>query len=184
MPQRKINPKILMSNLLYDGPLNNTPSWFLSPNSSLGSVKQSVVPGVMPPGANTNVIFTLPSGIKPFAGAVIIYGEFVAAIAGSGSHIDFRFYDQSGVYYAVPDLYVTILDTATLTSHFWATVPVGSIFSADPNFLPDTGQLAGPPTEPYYIQVQFRIAGTDTCLVSHLDLRYDYMAAIAAVGSP
>ena len=185
MPSHKVNPKILMSNLRVDGPLNNTAKWLLVP-SDRDYLLGPAVPVVVTPGAARALLFTfdLPAGMTLLSTAYLLMGwAYVrGSVAPFASHVSITLAENSGVW---PEISLGNIDLD-------ATDPVGYSWFLLPMSYATFGMVPpvahSPPIHSMMGSLQIKIYGlcdaADLLSVTDLELCGDFYAVIAATGPP
>lgn len=175
MPAKKINPKVLMSNLRVDGPLDNTATWLVLPSATIRATFAG--PVIVTPGGGPQVIcsFVLPAGIRP-AGGIVVLTDYNVTSVSLASSIDVAVTESNGVWSMSPVVGVSPQTTGVnkqgiVNTCFdllaWGHVdpenplPIGNVFT---------------------VSLMATCDAADLMQINRVDLMYDYYAVIAAVG--
>jgi hypothetical protein len=170
MPARKINPKILTSNLAYDAPMPASPKKIAYPSLT---VQQKLMGPVVVPGDGMNhtlAIFTLP--VDLIQQSVLQVGvKYTAILAGAGTTIQVALGDTTGEWQN---------GGSDIT-------PVGGstqgYMTIDLNMAPVSGAVPDAPQGQGLLAVFANNAVGNTLTINEVDLLYDCVAAIPVVGT-
>ena len=183
MPSHKVNPKILLSNLRVDGPLNNTTEWRLIPSDLTLWGGHTAYPVVVVPGAPEAVLdaWTLDPGFEPDGGVYALVG-YISVIGAAPHNTVIRAYisESTGKWprIRVAEAAITVTNPG---AQAWLLVPFSyAIFGCVPPLAGDPprdstiGQLV--------IQISAVCGASDHLSLNDMELCGSLYAQVPVVG--